>query len=173
MDSTKLTKEEKLVLHEGNLEGVRAIVDRGISFGEPFTGLSALHFCLYSSAIKYPRHESFTACIRFLIEECGVPVNRVDDNDKTPLHYAVRTFSDIDTIDTLLELGADPNAIDHRKGTPLAYALGRNPMQWETAVSLVDAGAELYTAPEGVIPMIERLRNDEPEVQKRVEELGW
>lgn len=51
--------------------------------------------------------------IQYLVEK-GLDVNTVDDRGRTPLHFAVH----IHTVRTLLDLHADPMALDYKNRTP-------------------------------------------------------
>ena len=81
-----------------------------------------------------------TAAIAELIAQ-GADVNaRTGGYDNTPLHYAAAGSAD--TINTLIELGADPNARDRYRQTPLHIAAGYNPNP-DAIMLLLEAGGDV------------------------------
>lgn len=63
------------------------------------------------------------ACVRLV--QSGVPVDAADEQGYTPLGYAVESRR-LETVQKLLELGADVNHVDGRLGgTPLIYTAAR------------------------------------------------
>lgn len=71
----------------------------------------------------------------------GEPINRFDDLDYTPLHYAVEN-NRIEIVDILIDAGADVNAhCEERIGhTPLGLAAST--CTYEMALKLINAGAD-------------------------------
>src|SRR5271165_3361898 len=75
--------------------------------------------------------------------------NVKDKLQTSPLHYAA-LYGNAASIKTLLEAGADPNALDNRGATPLVYAA----YSFEKTKLLVDHGARVQVAAKnGVTPL--------------------
>lgn len=147
---------------------------RGVDFSESADAPSftALHFMFYIG--DGPSHPDACDCIRFLVSDCGTPINRPDDYGKTELHYAVGARTDVKIIETLLDLGCDPNVDDGRDGTPLSLALFVKPRQWDSAAAMVEAGGDLESRIRGGVPLIHSLRRVVKGSDKtRLAEYGW
>jgi len=71
----------------------------------------------------------------------GVDVNAVDSSGFRPIHYAARK-NDADAIRCLLELGADPNAINEEGSTPLQLCLWGSSTSNAAVESLLEHGAD-------------------------------
>src|SRR5271167_4947459 len=67
--------------------------------------------------------------------------NVKDKLQTSPLHFAA-LYGNAASIKTLLEAGADPNALDNRGATPLVYAA----YSFEKTKLLVDPGARVQVA---------------------------
>ncbi|XP_046848152.1 ankyrin-3-like [Xenia sp. Carnegie-2017] len=110
-------KNENTALHlaatTGNLEvfdillaynpNTKAINDRG---------KVAIHI-----AAENGRYE----CLKLFLESCKCSTNVTDFMWRTALHLACLSRSDLKIVELLLEHGADPNARDDRRWTPLLY----------------------------------------------------
>ena len=120
----------------------------------------AIFFEEPGSALAAAAHRGDVAAIRKLVA-AGADPNGYDATGNTPLHWAARgghpvgphrcrgeDASRVDVIDALLDLGADPNALDHRQSvpggssgwTPLHMALHHE--QFATAARLLERGAD-------------------------------
>ena len=71
-------------------------------------------------------------------------IQAADDNGSSPLHIAVQERSDPVIIQTILELGARPSAIDSEGKTPLRLALDLE--LWETSRLLSEGGSDVFIA---------------------------
>jgi ankyrin repeat protein len=59
-----------------------------------------------------------------LLAKAKVPINAIDDNGFTPLHYAASIdFGDTKVLDALLAAGANPKELDFKNRTPLQHAV--------------------------------------------------
>ncbi|GAB2214453.1 hypothetical protein Droror1_Dr00018801 [Drosera rotundifolia] len=76
-----------------------------------------------TSAILWQAHQNDAAAVRRLLEEDRSLVNARDYDSRTPLHVA-SLHGWIDVAKCLIEFGADVNAQDRWKNTPLADAEG-------------------------------------------------
>ncbi|GMH15288.1 hypothetical protein Nepgr_017129 [Nepenthes gracilis] len=76
-----------------------------------------------TSAILWHAHQKDAATVRKLLEEDPSLVNTRDYDNRTPLHVA-SLHGWIDVANCLIEFGADVNAQDRWKNTPLADAAG-------------------------------------------------
>jgi ankyrin repeat protein len=112
------------------------------------------------SALAEAAHRGDLAAIRTLVAS-GADPNAYDATGNTPLHWAARGGHPIgphrcqgeapnrpDVVGALIDLGADPNALDHRQSipggssgwTPLHMALHHE--QFRTAATLLERGAD-------------------------------
>ena len=120
----------------------------------------AIFFEEPGSALADAAHRGDLAAMRDLVA-AGADPNAYDATGNTPLHWAARGGHPIgphrctgedatraDVVSVLIDLGADPNAIDHRQSipggssgwTPLHIALHHE--QFATAAKLLERGAD-------------------------------
>lgn len=101
------------LLHSRNSIDCRAFFNRL----DPETKLTALHY-----AVRFNHYE----ICRYLVEECGVDVNKAGDDGMKPLHYMARFRADKDEqfqeiyetiVRYLIEHGADINSRDDSYST--------------------------------------------------------
>lgn len=90
----------------------------------------------------------YAACNRRLdvvkrLVSLGADVNAMDNERQTTLMRLSKGPGNIDCVDYLLKVGANPNLQDDSGSTALLYAVSNG--QWETFNRLIDAGAELNT----------------------------
>ncbi len=113
-------------------------------------------------------HAAITALIK-----AGVDPDARDRNDRTPLHRAVMSNCDPETVACLIELGADPNARDKDDHTPLHRSAGWN-RNTETTACLIELGAGLEaTSKDGETPLhMAAMWNDHPGAIARLLALG-
>ncbi|MDR3123074.1 MAG: ankyrin repeat domain-containing protein [Treponema sp.] len=71
-------------------------------------------------------------------EWIGVP----DDNGRSPLHIAILANADVETVKTIIDMGAKVSSVDLDGKTPLHLALERN--KWGQAKVLADSGANVF-----------------------------
>ncbi|PNY00249.1 dual specificity protein kinase spla-like protein, partial [Trifolium pratense] len=76
-----------------------------------------------TSLILWHAHQNDAAAVRKLLQEDPSLVNATDYDNRTPLHVA-SLHGWIDVAKCLIEFGADVNAQDRWKNTPLADAEG-------------------------------------------------
>lgn len=76
-----------------------------------------------------------------LIRLCGAPVDIIDGNGCTALHYAV-CLGHADATSILLQLGAEPNRQDKKGRTPAHCGCAKG--QYETVRLLYNHGANLW-----------------------------
>ena len=72
--------------------------------------------CLY-----YTCRDGKNLCCEYLIDECKLDPNEIDTYGQNPIYYAVRDGR-IDTINLMIEKGANINQIDKKKMTPYIFA---------------------------------------------------
>lgn len=77
-------------------------------------GRTALHFIARYKGVNIDR--DFEALLK-----AGIDVNKTDDKGLTPIFYALDT-PETNMVKLLLKYGADPNACDSQKRTPLHHA---------------------------------------------------
>lgn len=97
--------------------------------------------------------------------------------DVTPLHYAVMS-GDVQAVDTLLERGADIDAIESSHGlTPLGYAAVFPNQKRDVAMHLIERGARVdvfSAAALGLKDEVERLVSQDPNlVHTRLSAADW
>ena len=118
-------------------------------------GLTALH-CAAS--------RGHTDCLDTLISLCGAKVNFTDNNECTPLHYAV-TLGHADATALLLMHGADCEKVD-KKGRTAAHC-GCAKGQIETIKLLKNHGANLWVKNQyGDLPLHNAVASDRIELVK-------
>ncbi|XP_028398467.1 serine/threonine-protein phosphatase 6 regulatory ankyrin repeat subunit B-like [Dendronephthya gigantea] len=66
-----------------------------------------------------------TECVKLLVQSDKCSVHVTDFMWRTPLHLACLSGNDLDIVKFLLESGADPNARDDRRWTPLLYVAAK------------------------------------------------
>jgi ankyrin repeat protein len=98
----------------GHTDVVEALINAGAETGlVESTGVNLLHWATITNrpgAIP-------------LLAKAKVPINAVDDNGFTPLHYAASIdFGDTQVLDALLAAGANPKELDFNNRTPLQQA---------------------------------------------------
>ncbi|XP_041979429.1 uncharacterized protein LOC121733281 [Aricia agestis] len=63
----------------------------------------------------------YNGILKYLIERFPEGINDVDDDGKTPLHYAATVRDDQHTYNTLVSAGADESIVDNKNKTPGYY----------------------------------------------------
>jgi hypothetical protein len=116
-------------------------VDPNVLFGGEETNRAPLHAVSYlANHSDYSTHESQLILAKQLIEH-GANVNAVSiPNAQTPLHSAcdAAIVTNLDLVELLLEVCADPNAQDHLGLTPLVLTIPYAPgaakflLKWPT-----------------------------------------
>ena len=134
-----------LLLEKAILSGNKAFVQMLISRGADLTRKTGID----QSNQMYPLHAVAKTGDRDLAELCiskGASVNVESDNDKmTPLHIA-SFYGNAAIVEYFIQNGANLEAIDSEKRTPLINALHWNPERIDNAVipqMLVKAGAKV------------------------------
>jgi hypothetical protein len=101
-------------------------VDPSVLVGDEGTGFTLLyHLADLADPFDYSTHVNQLILARQLVEH-GANVNGVSNpQGRTPLHKACVSINvtNLDFVEHLLEVGADPNAQDHLLQTPLIYTL--------------------------------------------------
>jgi hypothetical protein len=118
----------------------------GLLYGDEETKETPLHHvCNLADPFDYSTHENQLILAKQLIER-GANVNAVSiPKNETPLHYACYSFNvtNLDFVELLLEVGADPNARDYLGWTPLmsttepAPGVAKFLLNWRTNQSYV------------------------------------
>ena len=123
----------------GNIEGVKLLVEAGAGVdksqkdGQTPLWLAALN--------------GHSDIVSFLAKK-GANLNVVDENEKqTPLMLAA-DFGYLDTVKALLKAGADVNFVSPYGQTALSYALIGRSRSLEVLKKIVNAGADIHTAPQ-------------------------
>ena len=101
-------------------------------------GWSFLHQALVSLS---PSLQVSPDMVRHLVDQ-GVGVNDIDIYGNSPLHYAARAHH-AEAVRELLELGADPNAINKDRCSPLRLAATKRAEDLDTFKYLLQGGADL------------------------------
>jgi len=98
----------------GHADVVRALVDAGADAHlTESTGVNLLHWAVITNR----------AAVIPILVRAGVPLNATDDNGFTPLMYAATVdVGDTDTLDALLQAGADRRVRNDQGRTPLEQA---------------------------------------------------
>ncbi|GJJ71797.1 hypothetical protein EMPS_04154 [Entomortierella parvispora] len=123
---------------QGNLEAVHWHLMQGASVMEPYDSMSG-RTPLHAAAMS----DSFEV-MKLLCESAGpsLNMNELDDSSQTPLHLLTQYGRDsYELLVYMLEKGADPNAQDSERRTPLmtTFILNDNAQMVET---LLDYGAD-------------------------------
>ncbi|KAI1211033.1 ankyrin [Annulohypoxylon truncatum] len=92
------------------------------------------------SAIHLAALHGLSAVIEYLVKTMGIDVNQEDQHGMTPLHYAVERRDNVETIQVLLDLGADKDTEQYPQ-SPLVRALKMG--HFSNAMLLLDAGADV------------------------------
>ncbi|KAI0889106.1 ankyrin [Annulohypoxylon maeteangense] len=109
------------------------------------------------SAIHLAALNGLPTVIEYLVKTMGINVNQHDQDAMTPLHYAVERPHNTKTIQLLLDLGADKNAV-HNFHSPLVRALKKQHL--DNAMVLLDAGAKVNpTKDDDEAPLVVCARN--------------
>lgn len=123
------------------------LIDSGIDVKKSVTRLSTpLHRCLTmrtydSRTTTLENDEQRIALIEKLLS-CGVGINSKDISNRTPLHLAVKTGSEA-IVNLLIDRGADIEAQDWNKETPLLAACCRENPSAPMMKLLLDKGAAI------------------------------
>ncbi|PXF48954.1 Ankyrin-3 [Gracilariopsis chorda] len=95
---------------------------------------TALHEAVKTSGTR-------TDIVEYLLEECGVDVNAVDDDGWNPLHVAAR-FGASEAVDVLVQAGCDLNAQTEEKETAVLLASAQ-PGSTEVLRKLLSHGSNI------------------------------
>lgn len=138
---------------------MRFITQSSLGIGIALSAACTMFFEQPGTTLAYAAHHGDIASIRALIT-AGADPNEYDATGHTALHWAARGGHQLgphqckgeapgraDVVSTLIDLGADPNATDHRGSipggssgwTPLHIAMHHE--QFATAARLLDRGA--------------------------------
>lgn len=94
---------------------------------------------------SFPNALTMEDCIEFISR--GVDVNSVDIRGNTLLHFAAK-YMPTEYIEPLLNLGMNPNLVNHRNETALSILMNRKPFTEEDCIScllLLNHGADKNT----------------------------
>ncbi|KAI1416774.1 ankyrin [Hypoxylon sp. FL1857] len=93
------------------------------------------------SALHLAARYGLPAVIEHLVSAMGIDVDLLNDGSDTPLYHATQRRQNGETIQTLLNLGADINS-EHNCQLPLSRAIMLG--HFSNAMVLLDAGARVY-----------------------------
>lgn len=144
-----------LAIHSGDVELLRQLLNQNVDLlrAKIDGQRTLLHV-----ATDWPGHFPNNAATVAALAACGADVNAAftGRHSETPLHWAASS-NDVAVVDTLLDHGADIEAVGGviGGGTPLADAVGFG--QWQAARRLVERGASTTLWQAAALGLIDRV----------------
>ncbi|XXG98243.1 hypothetical protein Hte_004566 [Hypoxylon texense] len=120
-------------IQQGSIDIVRTILD--------FQGNLDIKDKNGRSLLAYAIHSGHTSVVDYLLTRSDIRIHDPDLCGRTPLMTAV-IFDKHDLVSKLLEMGADPNARDSEKKTPLIRAVASPKVNEATVLALLKHGAD-------------------------------
>ncbi len=146
----------------GYVDLVRLFLDRGAEVNASSRGGTPLHCALASRRVEITK--------LLVARGADVALNN-GPCGRAPLHMAVREGSPMEIVKLLLENGADVNALDGNRATPLHEACWHRDRAM--AAFLIERGAELEVKDiQGRTPLSVARREEEQAIVKLLEELA-
>lgn len=115
-----------------DLEILEYLIQQGANVNSEHGEHSDLHHTCWCHNLKY---------VKCLIQH-NANVNAVNDENKTPLHYACTEDSKLEIVKSLIQQGAEVNVVDNENKTPLHYACMEG-IKVEIVEYLIQQGADL------------------------------
>ncbi|KAL6624649.1 hypothetical protein ACP70R_031970 [Stipagrostis hirtigluma subsp. patula] len=103
------------------------------------------------TALHFAAREGRTEVCAFLVDELGLPVDPKDDDGETPLIHAAR-LGRLDTVEYLLDHGADPSLASSLGATALHHAAGIGKL--EVMKLLLSKGADVESESDAGTPLV-------------------
>ena len=124
-------------IHDAAERGDFAALRRALASGVSPNVLGQYGQTLLHCVCVYPSNaEARLDCLHILLE-AGANVNALDEDEKTPLHYAAEC-SHANVVAALIKAGADVNRVDtdNRRTRPSRRATSSEPLRRDRAQSL-------------------------------------